>query len=312
MPLLRLVPTYHYRQTFRTGYKLARTHCHESAEVMYMETGRCAFLVGEGEVVLGEGELIFLDSSFPHGMEVREEACRIINLEFLPAKDEGTVPVPLVDLAEVGLFLHAHGSFLILRDEELTVLPLLKGIVEELDLNRWAGDDLIQLRLWELLILLARLHRRKKEEAKGSRHVLRAKEYMARHYTRSLSMGEVAAAVGISRSYLQRLFHREVGLPPHDYLTRLRIERAKSLLARTDLPLVEVAAGVGLASQQYFQTLFHREVGVTPGEFRRGQKGYGTRKEETPADIAQMGNTAVDVSDMIEEDGCERRKSQEV
>jgi len=53
------------------------------------------------------------------------------------------------------------------------------------------------------------------------------------------------------------------------------------------------------------------EVGVTPGQFRRGQKGYGTRKEETPADMAQMGNTAGDVSE-IEKDGYERRKSQEV
>ncbi|MGQ9779142.1 MAG: helix-turn-helix domain-containing protein [Bacillota bacterium] len=307
MPLPRLVPTYHYRQTFRRGYRLARSHSHESTEIMYMEAGRCAFLVGTGEVVLGEGELIFLGRSFPHGMEVREAPCRIINLEFMPAEPHPFLPT-MAHLPELEFFVYARDGFLVLRDEELTVLPVLKEIVEELELNRWAGEELVQLRLWELLILLARLRHRRLEEAVGSRHVRRAKEYMARHYIRPLSMTEVAAAVGISRSYLQRLFHREVGMPPHEYLTRLRLERAKALLVRTDLPLVEVAAGVGLESQQYFQTLFRREVGVTPGQFRRGQKAHGTRKEETQVSVAQMGNTVVARAGMIENDGYERKK----
>ncbi|MEW6230319.1 MAG: AraC family transcriptional regulator [Bacillota bacterium] len=309
MRFVRLVPTYHYRQTFPCGYKLAHDHCHECTEIMYMEAGRCAFLVGEGEVVLGSGELIFLGSFFPHGMDVRERACRIINLEFVTA--EADAPLSLAShLPELEPFVGTRGGFLVLRDEDLTVMPVLKDIVEELDLNRWAGEELVQLRLWELLIVLARLHRRKLEEAAGSRYVRRAKEYMARYYARPLSMGEVAGAVGVSRSYLQRLFHREAGLTPHDYLTRIRIERAKALLARTDLPLVEVAASVGLGSQQYFQRLFRRQVGVTPGEFRRGRIGHDTKEERSPSGMAQMDNTVeaapamIDVYETSEQHSC--------
>jgi AraC family transcriptional regulator len=59
-------------------------------------------------------------------------------------------------------------------------------------------------------------------------------------------------------------------LSPINYITRQRIERAKRLLAETELPISEIALRTGFSSQSHFTTSFRRLAGVTPSSFRRG------------------------------------------
>ncbi|MGE5598640.1 MAG: helix-turn-helix domain-containing protein, partial [Bacteroidota bacterium] len=285
-----LRPTFYYRQAFPAGYRVPGDHRHASTEIMYVETGRCAFLAGAGPVTLGRGEFIFIPGGCAHGMEVRAAPCRIANLEFAAeAAAAGTGWVAL--LPEAASLLETAAGPFALRDDGAAVFQLLCGIIEELDFRRWGGEDLIRLRLGEMLIAVARLRRQLAEEASGSRHVRRAKEYLAEHYAGPVTVEEAARAIGVSRSHLQRLFHREVGITPNEYLTRIRLQHAKTLLARTDLPLVEVAARVGLESQQYLQNLFRRRVGMTPGRYRSSPAEVVTIEDKPCAPRAQARKT---------------------
>ncbi|MEV0586712.1 AraC family transcriptional regulator [Nonomuraea sp. NPDC050310] len=99
----------------------------------------------------------------------------------------------------------------------------------------------------------------------------RALEILARDAARPVSMAAVARELSVSRDTLATAVRRLTGSTPTDYLTRLRLDRAKSLLAGTDLPIAQVAGAVGYPDPSYFTRAFTRWTGVTPTAFRRQQ-----------------------------------------
>ena len=94
-------------------------------------------------------------------------------------------------------------------------------------------------------------------------------EWLREHLDENVSVSDLADVAGLSPSYFRRWFHREVGSSPSDYVTQLRIERSKQLLAGTDRSVTEIAMELGYNTSAYFTAVFHRETGTTPTEFRK-------------------------------------------
>jgi AraC family transcriptional regulator len=111
-------------------------------------------------------------------------------------------------------------------------------------------------------------HREYKGGLAGHR-LRRIVEYINEHLQHDLSLAEIAAAAGMNPYHLARAFKRDVGYSPHQYVLMRRIERARALLAGTELSIVEVGLRVGFQSQSHFTNIFRRLTGVTPGAFRR-------------------------------------------
>jgi CheY-like chemotaxis protein len=98
--------------------------------------------------------------------------------------------------------------------------------------------------------------------------VKRAVAYMHQNYARPLARWEIASAIGVSEDYLSRVFHRELGLSPWDYLNRYRIEQAKQLLRHTSDSIRAIASQVGFRDPLYFSRVFRRVAGLSPSAFR--------------------------------------------
>jgi AraC-like DNA-binding protein len=92
--------------------------------------------------------------------------------------------------------------------------------------------------------------------------------YLHRHYRHQITRRQVANAVGMSEDYLSRMFHREFGLPPWTYLTRLRIQQAKIRLRETEDTIQAVARGVGIPDRAYFSRIFRKITGMSPRAYR--------------------------------------------
>lgn len=92
-------------------------------------------------------------------------------------------------------------------------------------------------------------------------------DYMHANYASSIALDDLSAIAYLSPYHLLRLFKAEVGLPPHAYLTQLRVHRAKPLLA-AGLPIAAVAQQVGFTDQSHLSRHFKRIVGVPPGQYR--------------------------------------------
>lgn len=84
-----------------------------------------------------------------------------------------------------------------------------------------------------------------------------------------ISLQDLANIAGMSTHQLVRRFKESTGMPPHQYLLRRRVERARVLLRRKDLTILEVALACGFSGQSHFALIFRLHTGVTPRAFRR-------------------------------------------
>ncbi len=98
--------------------------------------------------------------------------------------------------------------------------------------------------------------------------VQKVRTYLEEHYQENVSLEQLAALVDLSPFHLLRMFRAAVGLPPHCYLTHIRVMQAKRLIA-TATPLAEVAGAVGFSDQSHLTKHFKALVGVTPGQYAR-------------------------------------------
>ena len=97
----------------------------------------------------------------------------------------------------------------------------------------------------------------------------RAKEFINEHLEEDITLAEVAEAVGFSQFHFARAFRKSTGLTPQQYLVAQRINRAKELLTKGELPLVEVSIQAGFKNQSHFTTLFRKFTALTPKAFRQ-------------------------------------------
>ncbi|WP_407651944.1 helix-turn-helix domain-containing protein [Dongia soli] len=96
----------------------------------------------------------------------------------------------------------------------------------------------------------------------------RVLEYVETHLSEKIDLAVLAGVAGFSVFHFAREFKQTAGVTPHFYLLRKRVQRAKEMLAQTDLSLSEIALAAGFADQSHLARHFRRMVGSTPREFR--------------------------------------------
>lgn len=103
----------------------------------------------------------------------------------------------------------------------------------------------------------------------SERALQQTRRYIDNHIGERISLADLARAAGVSRFHFARQFRRRTGESPMEFLLRLRIDRAKTLLEPGDARVVDVAAALGFADQSHFTRTFRRVVGVPPSVFMR-------------------------------------------
>lgn len=93
-------------------------------------------------------------------------------------------------------------------------------------------------------------------------------EYIKHHYNESVKIGDLADFIGVNRSYLTSSFKKTTGCSPQEFLVNLRMDKAKSLLKKTDLSINAVAGAVGYTDQLAFSKVFKKHCGKSPRMYR--------------------------------------------
>lgn len=251
-------------------------HQHNYTEIMYLISGSCVVEVRVDDrpvetYRLKRGELIVLDASVPHRLIV-EETCRMLNVEFGFVSQPGYAP-PINQMAQktssLNELMENTFSSLILSDTG-EIYRVLKALVLELD--QAGADDkyIVHLLFCELLLRVAeqRKEQLNARERPAQLYVRKSIEFLHQNYDRSIQAKDVAAAVNLHHGYLHRIFKSHTGRTLTDYLTMLRMEKAKQLLGQSDISVAEIADYVGISSRQYFHLLFRKYTGQTPSNYR--------------------------------------------
>ncbi|MFD2330312.1 helix-turn-helix domain-containing protein [Cohnella sp. GCM10020058] len=124
------------------------------------------------------------------------------------------------------------------------------------------GDWMLQF-FKERMPLLALIYKQSRRS-----EILRAQQYVSHNIGSKITLEEVADMLHINSSYFSRLFKRETGYNFIQYVTTSKMERAKEMLARSNMSVEEVAARLGYENKSYFAKLFKKHIGGTPGEYR--------------------------------------------
>lgn len=127
-------------------------------------------------------------------------------------------------------------------------------------------DELAQLMhrfLFKLLTLTQNLRKSGKNVV-----IEKTKDYINENFGKNITLETIAAEVFLSPVYLSFLFKQVESMNITDYITHVRIERAKSLLQTTNGKTYEIANLVGYQDDKYFSRIFKKRVGITPSEFR--------------------------------------------
>jgi two-component system, response regulator YesN len=96
-----------------------------------------------------------------------------------------------------------------------------------------------------------------------------AKQFAEQHLGDAITLGDAAEAAGLEKSYFSETFHRNEGVPFREWLCRLRIIKAVSMLAERDYAISQVAYSVGFSNPRSFQRAFKRVTRTTPLALKR-------------------------------------------
>ena len=184
-------------------------------------------------------------------------------------KFAGETGTPLMDV---------FPSLTIVREEELLKHPWLKSTLDQLSreyMSQQPGAELVVNKLTEIVLVeLIRINFGRTDQSKfivalSDTRIANALQHLHNNPETSWTLEKMAEDIGMSRAAFAKRFKELVGQPMFEYLTRLRIQRAKELLKDTQLRLYEVANRVGYESDLAFTKTFKKLTGTTPTRFRK-------------------------------------------
>ncbi len=246
-----------------------------SASFHLVRRGECWVMSGERTECLGPGDLVFIEpgrdhvlASHPPNRQPPPGETRTLLLcgycSF--AEETGT---PLLDI---------FPSLTIVREEEILKHPWLKSTLDQLSseyMFQQPGAELVVNKLTEVVLVeLIRINFGRGDKSRfiralSDKQISRALQHLHSNPNIAWTLEKIAVDVGMSRAAFAKRFKDLVGQPMFEYLTILRIQRAKELLKETKLPLYEVASRVGYESDLAFTKTFKKHTGTTPTRFRK-------------------------------------------
>ena len=107
----------------------------------------------------------------------------------------------------------------------------------------------------------------------------RVTEYIRQNLDKDLPLAKLATLVSMSPYHFARLFKCSTGMPPHRFVVRQRIARARAVLATEELSIAQISRMVGFRTPSHFTTVFRRVLGITPGAYRTAALRRGPARQ---------------------------------
>jgi AraC family transcriptional regulator len=104
----------------------------------------------------------------------------------------------------------------------------------------------------------------------GKSQLQRGIEFINEHLESDVSLAEIAGAANMSKFHFAKSFRKAMGISPHQYLIKQRMDRARKMLRAADVSIDEIAVRVGYGNKSHFCTQFRKTVGTTPHRYRVG------------------------------------------
>jgi len=237
-------------------------HTHDEYSIAVIERGAPTITCRGAAHLAAPGSFLLLNPDEPH--EGRAPNDRAYRMMYVEPKALGR----LLDPDSLGLRSNLFPLFrsTIVEDRQLAAAYLkMHRALETGSLGALEAES----RMLTFLTALVGHHAEGRIVAPDSRHtplVRSIRQYLEAHFHEDLSLSDLSALTGVGRFALLRQFSREIGLPPHGYLTQVRLREARRRLLTGRSPAL-VAAEVGFVDQSHLIKRFRSAFGMTPGQY---------------------------------------------
>jgi len=250
-------------------------HWHDDLQFIYVLEGLVCVKTLEEEEILSAGEGIFTNKGVIHYSIGRSNPCRYILfrfperfLFFYPGSPAEKLTRQVTERS--GISLVPLSSSIEWCSEALLLLQKLADLEEKKETDPQYEYDVMTIlaELWQIILRHADISAPTEEDPVSMR-MRRFLEYIEEHLDQDISLEEMAASAGVSKTEVLRCFHKTLQTTPYSYVMEARLSKAADLLAETGLPVGEIASRTGFNQQSYFGKRFKEKMGVTPLEYRR-------------------------------------------
>lgn len=291
-----VVPKSYYKKSFDKSLDMWY-HMHDYLEIMYCNSGSFTFsTLDENKNInfsreIKRNEFIILNGNVYHRITVNGE-CNISNLEFEIGTRSKSCYVDFASFfantPAIKELLCAKDKFMILNDFfnfSKTVNAFVKYLVNTGTHN----EETVECYTYRIFLEMIDCYQSHMHQNSGIRHIRKAVDYIQNNFSENVPVTSIAAFVGVSKSYLERLFKANFGVTVLQYIHERRIEFVKQALLNTDYTIDEICRKYGFQSKPQLIYEFKKKEGCTPLQFRiANNKSLSVKNNQYSASTVQL------------------------
>ena len=255
---------------------------HDFFEMVYMKRGNVVFLIDDKQVNMGPNNIVIIKPNRSHKLLVKSrEGCEFIVFSFkiVDFDDPSYSRISIEDFID---FVEGGNSepYISLKvGQRNEIIQNLDKIVSEKGSKEPDSEFLVRLLVLETFVHISRALKLEwensmKDKTPKLRELMKISvNYINSNYENDLSLADIANFIYLSPSYFAKVFKKETGISPINYLLKVRTDKAREILSSTDLQIGEVAMLVGFSSHQRFNEIFKKNTGMTPTDHRKRSRG---------------------------------------
>lgn len=254
------------------------THMHTHLEIFYFESGTGFFDIQGKTFPIRANDLLVIDAKQLH-MQYSDSRdvpltyyCFAVDSVRMKGKSANSV-------SNEGFFIHSFKS------KKNAVYRGILQLLDELKERRYGYATKVDALFGMLIVDVLRFTPPPCNEAENvsdayltNRKLLNdVKEYIEEHFAEDITLDDLTKQSFMNKSYFLHQFKKMFNISPMHYLTLVRVEQAKILLANTTRPITQIATDVGVDNPVYFTELFTKAMGISPTMYRKvalGQSKY--------------------------------------
>lgn len=245
------VGCFHYDQ----GYSIKRLS-YDSYLLMYIKQGSIDICINNNHYLAHEGQIVFIDCYKTHYYSATTEAVvEWLHFDGICAK-------------EYFLMITGNTNFVFSVKDSFIFQKNLSKIYTLFNENKPIKEALISQYIISMLTTLIIKYEHKEIASSTSYMIEDAISYINENITLSISLTTLASHASLSPYYFTRVFKKETGFTPYQYILYTRINHAKFLLKNTELSIKEICFHCGFSSESSFCTSFKKWVSMTPTDYR--------------------------------------------
>ena len=242
------------------------SHVHEHAEIGFIRSGSAVFIIDEEEYLVSKGDFYIYNKGTIHDEQPEKYTlsvyCAGISRLALPQ-----LPPDCILPSDTSPVVHCAEYFDLL---EQLFSYLYESLAHQTAGSRETASHMLMTIL--SLIFQKTEHSAKRPPVRPHPHdelCINVKTFIHEHYLDDISLQTISNAVCISPYYMSRVFKKETGFSPMEYVERLRLGQAQVLLIHTDIQIIEIAHQTGYNNLSTFNYAFSKLFGMSPKKFKK-------------------------------------------